>query len=63
MFRNVHFDYSENKINLWETINGERMFTEIDWVPYIYVPDKEGDVETIFGEKARKFTFPNYKKI
>lgn len=63
MFRNVHFDYSENKINLWETINGERMFTEIDWVPYIYVPDKEGDVETIFGEKARKFTFPNYKKF
>ncbi|MDY0215290.1 MAG: 3'-5' exonuclease, partial [Bacilli bacterium] len=63
MFRNVHFNYSENKINLWETINGERMFTEIDWVPYIYVPDKEGDVETIFGEKARKFTFPNYKKF
>lgn len=63
MFRNVHFDYSENKINLWETINGERMFTEIDWVPYIFVPDKEGDITTIYGEKAKKLDFPNYKKF
>lgn len=30
MFRNVHFDYKSSKIILWETINGERMSTEID---------------------------------
>lgn len=30
MFRNVYYDYRGSKINLWETINGERMFTKID---------------------------------
>lgn len=62
MFRNVHFDYRSNKINLWETINGERMFTEIDWVPYIFVPDKEGSVKSIDDVPVKKLEFQNYQK-
>lgn len=62
MFRNVHFDYRSNKINLWETINGERMFTEIDWVPYIFVPDKNGTIKNIDGTTVSKLEFSNYQK-
>lgn len=62
MFRNVYYNYSTNKIHLWETINDKRIYDKIDWVPYIYVPDKKGNISTIFGEKAKKIEFENYKK-
>ena len=62
MFRNVHFDYRSNKINLWETINGKRTFTEIDWVPYIFVPDKEGPIKSIDNISAKKLEFSSYQK-
>jgi DNA polymerase elongation subunit (family B) len=62
MFRNVHFDYKSSKITLWETINGERMSTEIDWVPYIFVPDKEGTIKSIDDVPVKKLEFQNYQK-
>lgn len=62
MFRNVHFDYKSSKIILWETINGERMSTEIDWVPYIFVPDNEGTIKSIDDVPVKKLEFQNYQK-
>lgn len=62
MFRNVYFNYKTNQINLWETIEGERYFTEIDWVPYIFVPDKTGTVKSIDDIPVKKMEFSNYQK-
>lgn len=62
MFRNAHFDYRSSKITLWETINGERMTTEIDWIPYIFVPDKDGSIRTIDDIPVKKLEFQNYQK-
>jgi DNA polymerase elongation subunit (family B) len=62
MFRNVHFDYRASKITLWETINGERTSTEIDWVPHIFVPDKEGVIRSIDDVPVKKLEFQNYQK-
>lgn len=60
MFRNIYFDNRKNKIHLWETINGERTYSEIDWVPYVYVPSLQGDTLSIFGDPCARRDFRNY---
>ena len=61
MFRNVYYNKSESSLYLWETVEGFRNFRKIDWVPYLYLPDKNGDVETLWGEKASKKEFKDYR--
>lgn len=62
MFRNVHFDYKDSKIHLWETVDGQRKLSEIPWTPYIFVPDKTGTVRSLYDEPVSKLEFCNYKK-
>lgn len=57
MFRNCYYDVKKGIMHLWETINGERLHTEIPWVPYVYVKDKHGDVKTIDGISVSKKKF------
>ena len=60
MFRNCHFAPRRNLIHLWETINGESLYSTIDWVPYVFVHDEEGDTKTLDGRKVRKKEFRSY---
>lgn len=46
---------------MWETINGQRTYSTEEWVPYVYILDKEGDVQTIDGRWVRKLEFQTYK--
>jgi DNA polymerase elongation subunit (family B) len=48
---------------LWEQFNGENFYTEIPWTPYIFIPDKNSEddsVKTIFGGVVQKKEFPTY---
>lgn len=60
MFRNAYYNTKTSQVYLWETIKGERRFEIIDWVPYIYVPDENGNTTTIDGHKVSKKTFGHY---
>jgi DNA polymerase elongation subunit (family B) len=60
MFKNSYYDARSSTIYLWEQIKGENMFTEIPWVPYVFIPHEKGSVKTIHGNPARKRHFTNY---
>lgn len=63
MFRNAYFDQYKNKIHLWETIDGERTHKQLDFVPYVFVEnrDKNSEVKSIFGNGVQKKRFRSYK--
>jgi DNA polymerase elongation subunit (family B) len=48
-------------IHLWETVNGKKEYTTYDWVPYVFILDKQGDIKTIDGRYVRKINFPSYQ--
>lgn len=61
MFTNVHYDTRSNQIHLWEQIKGEKLYSRIDWVPYVFVPsDRTTNTKTIFGDYAVRKRFNNY---
>jgi len=60
MFRNCFFDTKKSKIYLWEQINGENLYTTIDWVPYVFIRSNSGDITTISGDPVVKKTFNSY---
>ena len=62
MFKNVYYNTRESKIHLWEQLNGENLYDEIDWTPYVFLPSKEDDADakTIFGKHVSKRKFNTY---
>lgn len=63
MFRNVHYDKRNSIIHLWETVNKERIYKKIPWVPYVYFKDesiKNPDTYSIFDEPVKKIKFKTY---
>ena len=64
MFKNVYYNTRKSKIHLWEQINGEDLYDEIDWTPYLFLPSNKEDsnAKTIFGKYVSKKTFNSYYK-
>ena len=62
MFKNIWYNTKKSQIHLWEQINGEDLYTEIPWTPYVFLPSekKNADAKTIFGGLVKKQTFPTY---
>jgi DNA polymerase elongation subunit (family B) len=70
MFKNVYYDKRNNKIHLWEELNGEQLYSLIDWVPYVFVDEKvdvnkrnlDSNIEykCIEGTSVKKVKFGNY---
>jgi DNA polymerase elongation subunit (family B) len=62
MFKNIWYNTKKSQIHLWEQINGEDLYTEIPWTPYVFLPSKkeEADVKTIFGKDVKKQSFSSY---
>lgn len=60
MFKNVFYNTRESMIHLWEQINGENLYTDIHWSPYLYENSDHGTVKTLDDKKARRITFNNY---
>lgn len=61
MFRNIFYENKRSTIHLWETINGKRIYSTYEWVPYIFVPDDNGDIKTIDGKRTKKVEFQSYR--
>lgn len=58
---NIFYDTKRSRIHLWETLDGERFYDLIDWVPYVYVPDENGETTTIDGVPVRLREFDTYQ--
>lgn len=61
MFINVYYNTKKSKIHLWEEIKGKKFYDEIDWVPYCFVNNSNGDYQTIYGDLVSKKHFKSYK--
>jgi len=63
MFRNVYYDTRKSIIHLWEQVKGHDNHEEIQWVPYLYIEDEDGDIKSIEGNSVSKKTFKNYNEF
>ncbi len=62
MFKSIFYNTKTSTIHLWEEIKGEGFYDEIFWVPYVFVDDENGEIETIYGNKVSKKDFNSYKQ-
>lgn len=60
MFKNVFYNTRFSRIYLWEQIKGENLYSEIDWIPYVFLPSTEGEIKTIDGMSVQKVEFNSY---
>jgi DNA polymerase elongation subunit (family B) len=62
VFKNIFYETKKNKIHLWHQIKGKNFYDEIDWVPYVYIDDEEGEIKSIDGKQVSKKTFKTYNE-
>ena len=60
IFKNVFYNNKQSVMHLWEQINKEDIYTQIDWVPYVFVPFDGGKIKTIDGINVKKKEFNTY---
>ncbi len=60
MFKNCFYSSRKSTVHLWEQVNGEDLYTKIDWVPYVFVPSADGDIKSIDGKTVTKKEFNSY---
>jgi len=60
IFKNIFYNNKQSIIHLWEQINGKDTHTQIDWVPYVYIPFQNSEIKTIDGISVRKKEFSTY---
>jgi DNA polymerase elongation subunit (family B) len=62
LFKNSYYDTKTSTIHLWEQLDGNDLYTKIEWVPYVYVPAKrkQPTAHTIYGKSVVKKEFKNY---
>ena len=54
----AYYDSSNDAVIIWERDEEGKRVVKPYYAPhYFYVPDANGEYETIFGEKAKKLTF------
>jgi DNA polymerase elongation subunit (family B) len=56
-FVNVFYNTRGNKIHLWEEIEGERFYDEINWVPYVFLKTTKSDIHSIDGHPVARKDF------
>lgn len=66
MFRNIYYDSYKSTIHLWETIKGERSYSEINFVPYIFEKKENGysnsnDIKSLNGVVVERKDFSKYR--
>lgn len=60
IFKNIYYNNKQSVVHLWEQINGKDLYTEIEWVPYVYIPFQNSNIKTIDGINVRKKEFNTY---
>lgn len=62
MFTNIYYDTRNSTVHLWERDeDGNRHYHHKNWVPYVFIPDENGETQTINRLPVTKKTFNNYK--
>lgn len=61
MYTNIFYDTKKSIIHVWDSVDDKIDHFSEHWVPYIFVKDPKGDVNTIDGIKASKVEFSNYQ--
>jgi len=61
MFRNIIYDTKKSVIHLWEQFKGENLYTNIPWVPYVFVSEPTGKIFSIDGIPVVKKEFDSYQ--
>jgi hypothetical protein len=62
VFKNIYYNTSKSKIHLWEEIKGQNFYDEIDFAPYCFVPDNNGEILTTYGKKVSRKDFQTHKE-
>jgi len=58
MYRNCVYNNKTKSIHLWTwDANGNRVFQELDYSPYLYLESKSGDSKSIYGTLLKKKEF------
>lgn len=58
MYRNCVYNNKSKSIHLWTwDKNGNRVFQELDYKPYLYLENKTGDSKSIYGTVLKKKEF------
>ena len=65
MYKNIFYDKKQNVIHLWEQINGEDLYTKIDWTPYVFLHNERLLPETVDffspdGKPVKTLKFKNF---
>lgn len=59
MYRNCVYSNRDKQIKLWTwDKDGNRVFQELDYCPYIYLESKNGECSSIYGTKLKIKSFP-----
>lgn len=53
MYQNIYFDKFNEVVHLWDDIEG---YFKYKYEPYAFIADKNGDHQTLHGDKVRKIT-------
>lgn len=62
MFKNIYYDYKYNEIHLFEQIDGFDTYSKHTFVPYVFVPSKQGNIKTVDEKTVIKKHFNSYDK-
>jgi DNA polymerase elongation subunit (family B) len=57
IYKNIYYDKKKNLIHLWEQIDGENLYTKIDWTPYVFLHKKE------LRQASTKYLSPDYRPV
>lgn len=62
MFKNIYYDSRKSVMHLFDQVKGRNGHTEIDFVPYVFIDDENGEFKSIEGTSVSKKTFKNYNE-
>ena len=60
-FTATYYDTKESIMHLWEKDGEDSKYSEVYWVPYVFLKSPEGHIKTIDGETVTKKEFSNYQ--
>jgi len=61
MYTNIHYDGRRSQAHVWEVVNGKKVHTTHEWVPFIYVPSEiDSGIKSIYGDYVVRKDFETY---
>ena len=62
MFKNIHYDKWQNVMHLWYNDEEQNChYTTEYFVPYVFIPNSDGNINSIYGHKVSKKEFKTFE--